>query len=238
MPSPGTALEALPYRGDNAPCPRPLPGSPGHSEGASFVVSVRIAVLDPLPMFRRGLVAALGEAGVFAEAPGDLVAWSRQEVRSVIFLTLESHADWQLLTELRQAHSEPVVIAILADVSVETYLRALGNGATAAIPRDASPQMLRDALEHVIRGMVLLPIDVIRALTVVESQPPTDHGTPSSRELDWLRELARGVTVGRLAEQSGYSERAMFRLLHDLYERLGVRTRTEALIRASEQGWL
>jgi DNA-binding NarL/FixJ family response regulator len=189
-------------------------------------------------MFRRGLLAALGEAGLFAEAPDDLVAWSQQEARSVIFLTLQSSADWQLLTELRQTHSDPLIIAVLADVSVETYLRALWTGATAAIPRNTAPQMLREVFEHAVQGMVLLPIDVIRALTVSESQSADDHGMPSSRELGWLRELARGVTVGRLAEQSGYSERAMFRLLHDLYRRLGVSTRTEALIRASEQGWL
>ena len=49
---------------------------------------------------------------------------------------------------------------------------------------------------------------------------------------------AGGSTVAALANQAGYSERAMFRLLHGLYQRLGVRTRTEALIRAHERGWL
>jgi DNA-binding NarL/FixJ family response regulator len=50
--------------------------------------------------------------------------------------------------------------------------------------------------------------------------------------------LASGRTVSQLAEQSGYSERAMFRLLRKVYVRMQVRNRTEALLRARQQGWL
>jgi DNA-binding CsgD family transcriptional regulator len=60
----------------------------------------------------------------------------------------------------------------------------------------------------------------------------------SDREIEWLRTLAAGSTVARLAEGVGYSERAMFRLLRDLYQRLGVKSRTEALMLAQQQGWL
>jgi DNA-binding NarL/FixJ family response regulator len=61
---------------------------------------------------------------------------------------------------------------------------------------------------------------------------------PSSREIGWLRDLANGVSVGRIAEGAGYSERMMFRLLRDLYARLGARNRTEALMLARERDWI
>jgi DNA-binding CsgD family transcriptional regulator len=44
--------------------------------------------------------------------------------------------------------------------------------------------------------------------------------------------------VGQLADQAGYSERAMFRMLRNLYAKLKVSTRTEALMHARERGWL
>ena len=53
-----------------------------------------------------------------------------------------------------------------------------------------------------------------------------------------LRELARGTTVGRLAADVGYSERMMFRLLRELYARLGAGNRTDALVKAQAKGWL
>ncbi|MEA2589098.1 MAG: hypothetical protein QOH66_2025, partial [Actinomycetota bacterium] len=41
-----------------------------------------------------------------------------------------------------------------------------------------------------------------------------------------------------LAEKVGYSERALYRLLHALYGRLGVSNRTEAILQASRRGLL
>jgi DNA-binding CsgD family transcriptional regulator len=42
--------------------------------------------------------------------------------------------------------------------------------------------------------------------------------------------------VGELAESVGYSERAMYRQLRRLYERLGATNRTEALLQALRRG--
>jgi DNA-binding NarL/FixJ family response regulator len=199
---------------------------------------IRIAVVDPLPVYRRGIVAALGDAGLIAESPDDPLEWSRQEAQQIVFLTLQSQADWQLMTRLRHAHANPVVVAVLTDTSVSSYLKALSGGAATAVPRNAPPQRLRQVFEEAVRGMSLLPIGVVRALARTGTVSEQVEGAPSNRERNWLQELASGTTVTQLAEQSGYSERSMYRLLQDLYRRIGVRTRTEALIRAYEQGWL
>jgi DNA-binding NarL/FixJ family response regulator len=60
----------------------------------------------------------------------------------------------------------------------------------------------------------------------------------SAERLSWLRALAAGRTVAQLADQAGYSERAMFRLLRLLYQDMGVGGRVEALLRARDEGWL
>ncbi|NJP91315.1 hypothetical protein HCN51_17935 [Nonomuraea sp. FMUSA5-5] len=46
------------------------------------------------------------------------------------------------------------------------------------------------------------------------------------------------MTVGLLADGVGYSERAMFRQLSDLYAKLHVRNRMEALMYGRERGRL
>jgi DNA-binding NarL/FixJ family response regulator len=199
---------------------------------------VRIAVLDPLPLFRRGIAATLGEFGVIVEAPDDVDAWSREETRTIFLLTLQAEADWHVLTRLRQELSDPIIVALLADASTMAYVRALSGGAATAVSRDATPEQLRQVLEQVVRGVSLLPLHVVHALgsSGLPSREATD--VPPPREIEWLRELARGTTVARLAERAGYSERAMFRLLKGLYRQMGVKTRTEALIRAHQENWL
>src|SRR5437870_1483143 len=57
-------------------------------------------------------------------------------------------------------------------------------------------------------------------------------------ELRWLSILVDGGTVHDLAEKVDYSERALYRLFHALYGRLGVSNRTEAILQASRRGLL
>jgi DNA-binding CsgD family transcriptional regulator len=56
--------------------------------------------------------------------------------------------------------------------------------------------------------------------------------------VDWLRLLAQGVNVQELARKVGYSERALYRLLHGLYGRMRVSNRTEAILQATRWGLL
>jgi DNA-binding NarL/FixJ family response regulator len=111
-------------------------------------------------------------------------------------------------------------------------------GAVTAVPRCASPSLLQLAFEAVLDGTSLLPVDVLRALTATAPNGQVHSRSPSTEEINWLRRLAHGSSVIDLAQQAGYSERMMFRLLRALYVKLQVSNRTEALIRARDEGWL
>jgi DNA-binding NarL/FixJ family response regulator len=89
-----------------------------------------------------------------------------------------------------------------------------------------------------VQGRVVLPIGVMRALSATEPAPTPPDDTPAPHELEWLHHLAAGQTISQVANRVGYSERMMFRLLRQLYDRLHVRGRTEALMLARQRGWL
>jgi DNA-binding NarL/FixJ family response regulator len=105
------------------------------------------------------------------------------------------------------------------------------------VPRSAPAGLVRNAFDAAVHGRSVLPIEVVRALSAHPAAAPP-AGRLSARELDWLRELAHGTTIARLAEQAGYSERMMFRLLRSAYGKLNAATRTEALMKARTQGLL
>jgi DNA-binding NarL/FixJ family response regulator len=198
---------------------------------------VSIAVLDPVPTFRQGMLAILVEAGFAAETPEDLFHWVHQDHRKVVLLTLGTAVDWMVLERLRSETPEVVVIAVLADASVQSCVRAVVAGAMAVVARDADPEMVRRVFEDAVRGVSALPLDVVAALAAPHER--SEHvQEPSESELAWLQGLANGATVSQLAERSGYSERAMFRLLRELYGRLEVKNRTEALMLSQRRGWL
>src|SRR5258707_106441 len=97
---------------------------------------------------------------------------------------------------------------------------AVRAGVPCVLPRQASPEVLRRAVAAAIDGQAVLPVSVVAGLAAGAGLPA--GSVPSDDKLAWLRALAAGVTVAQLAEQVGYSERAMFRLLKSLYRDLGV----------------
>jgi DNA-binding NarL/FixJ family response regulator len=199
---------------------------------------VRVAVFDPLPVFRRGIIATLSEAGFQVEAPDDLRAWIGEQQRTLVLLTLQSADDWAQLLEVHRLRDDVAIIAIVVDTSASTYVRALSSGAVGVVPRDAPLAAVTEAFEAAMSGKSILPIEVLRALIATGAQATHNENIPAGREIDWLHQLANGLTVGQLAARVGYSERMMFRLLRDLYDRLHVKGRTEALMLARERGWL
>jgi DNA-binding NarL/FixJ family response regulator len=84
-------------------------------------------------------------------------------------------------------------------------------------------------------GHTLMPRDIARTLCRPRNGPPPQL---SPREREWLLRLADSWTVGGLARRAGYSEREMYRLLADVYARLGASNRTEALLFADRWGLL
>jgi DNA-binding NarL/FixJ family response regulator len=180
---------------------------------------VRVAVLDPLPVFRRGIMTALGDLAFEPEEPNDLMAWIRDEGRTVVLLSLVSSVDWSLLADLHRKRGGVLVIALLGEAGLAEYVRALTAGATGAIPRDAPPEVVREAFDAALNGKSILPIDVLRALTSSGDQKWRHPDAPTPQEIDWLRQLADGLTVVELASSAGYSERMMFRLLRNVYTR-------------------
>lgn len=201
-------------------------------------MSARVAVSDPLPLFRQGVLACLDDVLVETDVTTDLRTWARGGDQRVILLTVHTATDWDLLSDLCHLSDDVVVIAILEEATVAGYLRAITSGAAGAIPRTVSMAKLRAVFRAAVAGSTLLPTEVVRALAGrgSETAPAADH--PSTRETGWLRDLANGMSVGRIADGAGYSERMMFRLLRDLYARLGARNRTEALMLAKERDWI
>ena len=207
---------------------------------------VRVSVQDPLPAYRRGIVTILERAGLAVEelegpeGSGLTVIWTSEIESYVCLVTVDSPEPgdgWDIITELNKHEPKPVLIAVLTDASVEAYMRALEVGATSAFSRDARPEIIHHVFVEAVQQRSLLPIGVISAL-LQRARPIARESQPSDEHLEWLRALARGVPIAELADAAGYSERAMYRFLGKLYKTIGVKNRSEAIIKASQSGWL
>ena len=196
-----------------------------------------VAIVDVVPSYRLGLAAAFQEAGFTPEEPADLDVWIRLPGARVLLFTVGLADDYTIIRRFVEANHALLLIALLRDSTPEMYARALYAGAAGAVPWTSAPEAVIAVVESARQGYVLLPQNVAKAIA---DGVGSSSGLPGIRaeEIRWLQMMAKGKTVAELAGLIGYSEREMFRLLRQLYDHMGVRNRTEALLKAARCGVL
>ena len=123
-----------------------------------------------------------------------------------------------------------IVVLSNYDGSEDIY-RALEAGATAYLTKDASAEELVQAIESATRGKRYLPPALGRLL---ERRHPADELT--ARELDVLELLAQGMSNQDIGATLGIAEKTVRIHMTHILEKLGVTDRTQAVIKAVQQG--
>lgn len=197
---------------------------------------IQVAIVEEAAAYRRGLEAALEAAGMAVAQPDDLRSWAADSDRRAVLFSVRSQADLDKLGAT-VAESTVVIVALLTSLDNGEVADALRAGASGVVDWHAPPESIVEITQAALEGKTVLPATVARALA--GSSTHRNHKPRlSAEELSWLTALANGTTVVKLADDAGYSERAMFRRLSDLYARLGAHNRTEALLAADRLGLL
>ncbi|HEX6700014.1 MAG TPA: hypothetical protein VF101_04720 [Gaiellaceae bacterium] len=193
----------------------------------------RVAIVERLPAYRRGLAATFAEAGFAVEELGFLD--DRVEAADAVVFTIDSETSWAELAALTETPGV-VVVALLEDPSLSNYRRALRLGLSGTVPREAPTELIVSAVCAALEGTTLLPCLIARQLA--DRQGGEGPLPISDNEAGWLRAMADGVTIASMAQAARYSERQMHRLIANLYKRIGAANRQQALVFAARYGIL
>lgn len=193
------------------------------------------AVVNVSPVYRRGLIDLAQEIGLRPVEPRSVASWLATTPHGVAAVAVRAHDDMMALREMVAVRTDAVVVALIGEASPCWYAEALAAGADAVVTIDAPAQAIKDALEAASRRVVVLPRDVARF--IASHAPHADVSLDDDRVM-WLRRLAAGVTIDQLAQEIGYSRRATYRLLRDVYRDIGAGNRTSALVAAARSGLL
>jgi DNA-binding NarL/FixJ family response regulator len=140
----------------------------------------------------------------------------------------------QATRALKAAYPDLKVLVLSAHKREAYVLGLLEAGAAGYMLKDDAPATLVAAIRAVARGEMWLSPQVTElALGRRETGPAL---TPRQREV--LRLLARGYSNDRIAQELGLRERTVKNHVSRLYRKLGVRSRTEAVLYAVRQGWV
>jgi DNA-binding NarL/FixJ family response regulator len=136
---------------------------------------------------------------------------------------------------LRKRHPD-VKAVVLSGVEDEAVIRsAFARGATAFIRKHIDPRDLPAALRQAVNGTVVHQL--FGDVGASEAETTKELGL-SERELSILGALGEGMTNKQIAQRFWLAEQTVKFHLTNIYRKLSVSTRTEALHRAYQLGLL
>jgi DNA-binding NarL/FixJ family response regulator len=202
---------------------------------------MHLLIADDHPLFRLALTQALrevmgdarvAEAGSLAEARTVLAQHLDIDLILLDLHLPDSHG-LMGLAALRAEHPDIAVAMISAHDDPHTIRRALAYGASAFIPKRSDMERLRTALRAVLDCQEYVPPELRDA---VRASPPSTQDARTAANLasltpqqfKVLTRVAEGQLNKQIAATLNISERTVKAHLSALFEKLGVRNRTQA----------
>jgi len=149
--------------------------------------------------------------------------------------------DTATTTELLAQYPQAKVIAWTVSESSDDLLRMMRAGCSGYVLKDVGPAELQRALWSAVRSESPVPRKMIpEVLRRVSEQSPLSHSTNTialtSREMQILRGVAKGLPTKRLAQQLGLRVPSVETHLHNLFRKLNASNRGEAVSTALKLG--
>lgn len=229
----------------------PLPLPDLQSRAQLHPAKTTVLVVDSQAVSRAGLrrlLESYPDLEIVGEAENSIQAVSETaELLPQIVLIdaqLPEHGAIETLRQVRELNAETRTLLLAGQEDEELLYEALRAGARGYVSKEVAPDELARAVRAAARGEVLLQPQLAARLLArsgsrgqsISGQAPAESLTTREREV--LQLLARGLRNKEIAARLVVSERTVNFHLANIYAKLHVSGRTEALSRALQWGLL
>ena len=208
----------------------------------SGVRPLRLFLLDDHALFREGLARLLdGQPGLLVTGKADSIATAlpllETAAADVVLLDVDLGADRAIdfVRRARERNFDGRILVVTAGISDTEAIHLVQAGVAGILHKHNPPDVLCDVIRRVANGEVHLEARYLRPLfsTLDEGSDARPRLTPRERSLMQL--LLRGLANKEIGSELNLSESAVKAALRVLFEKVGVRTRSQLVRVAIEQ---
>jgi DNA-binding NarL/FixJ family response regulator len=209
-----------------------------------FAQSVRLVIADDHPLFRGALREAvsgllekadIAEAGAFEEVT-KLLERDAEIDLILLDLAMPGVRGFSGLMYLRAQYPSVPVIVVSASDDPAVIRRCMDFGASGFIPKTVGIDTMRSAIERVFEGGIWIPPDI--DLGVRSDAQTTElvsrFASLTPQQVRVLMMLSEGLLNKQIAYELRVSEATVKAHVSAILQKLGVDSRTQAVIAASK----
>ncbi|GAB4403635.1 MAG: response regulator [Rhodoferax sp.] len=228
-----------------------------NSVGPSAIPPYRLMVVDDHTLFRRGLMALLGRERQFSVVADCADANQAQRLAASLqpdVILLDNHLPGvngvDALPALHEAAPAAVILMLTVSEDAQDLAQALHAGAAGYLLKTMEGDELIAAIHRAVQGdSVIAPAmlsklvaayrDLRSPAPAASTAEPIPSAAPwdlSPRELDVLRGIARGQSNKEIAREHNIAETTVKIHVQHILRKLGVSSRVQAAVLATERG--
>jgi DNA-binding NarL/FixJ family response regulator len=222
------------------------------------MAEITVLIVDDQGLMREGLATLLslapdlrvvGQAGDGIEA----IALARQLRPDVILMDVQMpRMDGVTATQTIRAELTQTQVIILTTFDDDEYVRnGLRAGACGYMLKNTPSEHLAEAIHAAARGESPISPSIARKLVAEYARQSTPANRPamvephpsspdalSEREMEILRALASGMSNREIADKLFITEGTVKNHVSNILAKMSVRDRTQAVLKAKENGWV
>jgi DNA-binding NarL/FixJ family response regulator len=208
-------------------------------------IKIRILILDDHTLFREGLVRLLGaepdfEIVAHCGSVEDALDSLRTTKVDVVLLDIDLPGERgsEMISRSRGMGFEGRILVVTAGIPEREAVEVLEQGAAGIFPKHSSPSLLAKSIRDVMAGEVWLEQRYLDAVLRAAAQPEAEDVQRSGltgRECQVLRGVFEGLANKQIAARLGISEGSVKATLQQLFDKTGVRTRSQLVRVALER---
>lgn len=206
---------------------------------------IRILLVDDHKLFRESLARLLeSEPDLFVAGHCATLGEAEQIITSVpvdvllLDYDLGVEVGTAFLSTLSQMKNNVRVLMVTGGMRASATLKAVDAGISGLILKHNDPHQLITAIRRVAAGETWWDTDVLRSLGTSEEKSAihTEHvKSLTERQRKILRNILDGFTNKEIASRIGVSETSVKATIQELFNKAGVRTRSQLVRVAIEQ---
>ena len=212
---------------------------------------IRVAIADDHPLLReamRNVLAQHEDMEVLGEASdGEEAVKLSSELKPdvvVMDIVMPKLNGIEATRQIRKISPTTAVLVLTAYDDDRYVIGLLEAGAAGYLLKSARGEALVKAIRAVLAGeLVLHPAIIAKIMKygiriAVEGGKPKVEEQLSDREMEILKLAARGMSNKDIAKKLFLSIRTVKAHLSNIFNKMGVASRTEAIVKGVREGWL
>jgi DNA-binding NarL/FixJ family response regulator len=203
-----------------------------------------LLIADDHPLFRGALReavnglftrATIGEAGTFEEVTEQLERGGEVDL-ILLDLRMPGVRGFSGLMYLRAQYPGLPIVVVSANDDPAVICRCMAFGASGFIPKTLGAEALRHAIARVLKGEVWTPpdVDLARDSDAESAATIARLATLTPQQVRVLMMLSGGLLNKQIAYELGVSEATVKAHVSAILQKLGVESRTQAVIAAGK----